>query len=135
MQISAAIGAEAMFFVASVLEGVGLVLVYDIFRIIRRVMKHGNIWISMEDIVYWLFCTISVFLLLYRENDGLMRAFSFLGILLGSVTYYSLFSRFVIKIGVLVLTPFSKIGKKILLFFKKVLKKVYKTIKMGLCKL
>ena len=101
MQISAAIGAEAMFFVASVLEGVGLVLVYDIFRIIRRVMKHGNIWISMEDIVYWLFCTISVFLLLYRENDGLMRAFSFLGILLGSVTYYFLFSRFVIKIGVL----------------------------------
>ena len=135
MQISAAIGAEAMFFVASVLEGVGLVLVYDIFRIIRRVMKHGNIWISMEDIVYWLFCTISVFLLLYRENDGLMRAFSFLGILLGSVTYYFLFSRFVIKIGVLVLTPFSKIGKKILLFFMKVLKKVYKTIKMGLCKL
>lgn len=135
MQISAAIGAEAMFFVASVLEGVGLVLVYDIFRIIRRVMKHGNIWISMEDIVYWLFCTISVFLLLYRENDGLMRAFSFLGILLGSVTYYFLFSRFVIKIGVLVLMPFSKIGKKILLFFKKVLKKVYKTIKMGLCKL
>ena len=116
---------------ASVLEGVGLVLVYDIFRIIRRVMKHGNIWISMEDIVYWLFCTVSVFLLLYRENDGLMRAFSFLGILLGSVTYYFL----VIKIGVLVLTPFSKIGKKILLFFKKVLKKVYKTIKMGLCKL
>lgn len=123
MQISAAIGAEAMFFVASVLEGVGLVLVYDIFRIIRRVMKHGNIWISMEDIVYWLFCTVSVFLLLYRENDGLMRAFSFLGILLGSVTYYFLFSRFVIKIGVLVLTPFSKIGKKILLFFQESIEK------------
>lgn len=135
MRISAAIGAEAMFFLASVLEGVGLVLVYDIFRIIRRVIKHGNIWIGMEDIFYWLFCTVSVFLMLYRENDGMMRAFSFLGIMFGIAIYYFLFSRFVIKIGVLVLTPFSKIGKKILFFFRKVLKKVYKTIRMGLCKL
>ena len=150
MQISEAIGNEAVFFLLSVLEGMGLVFVYDIFRIVRRILKHGNIWIGIEDIFYWIFCTIAVFLLLYQTNDGMMRAFTFFGILLGMAIYYFLFSRFVIKISVLLfggilkglhkvfrvlLKPFVKIGKKILLFIKKQLKKICKAIKMGLCKL
>lgn len=134
MRVSAAIGMEAFFFLASVLEGMGLVFVYDIFRIIRRVIKHGIVWIGMEDILYWLFCTVAVFLLIYLKNDGMMRAFSFLGIMIGIAVYYFLFSRFVIKLGVLLLQPFARIGRKIRSFFKKVLKKVHKTIRMGLCK-
>ena len=150
MQVSETIGNEAVFFLLSVLEGVGLVLVYDAFRILRRIIKHGNIWIGLEDIFYWIFCTIAVFLLLYQKNDGMMRLFTFVGILFGMAIYYFLFSRFVIKLCVFVfggilkgigkvlgvlLSPFAKIGRKILAFLKKQLKKIYKAIKMGLCKL
>lgn len=146
MQVSDAIGNEVIFFLVSVLCGVGLVLTYDFFRILRRLIPHGNIWIGIEDVCYWIFGTVVVFLLLYQKNDGMLRAFCFLGIALGGVIYTFLFSRFVVKIFVKVLgtigKPFVKTGKKIITFIKKIiafirkqLKKLYKAIKIGLCKL
>lgn len=146
MQVSEAIGNEAIFFLVSVLCGMGLVLTYDFFRIIRRLIPHGNIWIGIEDVCYWIFGTVVVFLLLYQKNDGMLRAFCFLGIALGGIIYAFLFSRFVVKIFVWVLgaigKPFVKPGKKIITFIKKIiafirkrLKKLYKAIKIGLCKL
>lgn len=150
MQVSETIGNEAAFFVVSLLCGMGLVLVYDFFRIFRRLIPHGNIWIGMEDVCYWFLCTVVVFLLLYQKNDGMMRAFCFLGIALGGVIYAFLFSRYVVKISVKILgmilkvfgkilkllgKPFVKPGKKIVTFLVKQLKKLYKAIKIGLCKL
>lgn len=150
MQVSEAIGNEAVFFGVSVLSGMGLVLLYDVFRIFRRLIPHGNIWIGIEDACYWLMCTVFVFLLLYQKNDGMLRAFCFLGIALGGAVYVGVLSRFVITICVTVFgwilkflgkvfgtlaKPFVRYGKKILLFFRKWLKKVYKAIKIVLCKL
>ena len=150
MQISQTIGNEAVFFAVSMLCGMGLVFVYDLLRIFRRLAVHGNVWIGIEDVCYWIFCTIVVFLLLYQENDGMIRAFCFLGIILGGFIYAFLFSRFVLKISVTVLgaickflgkvlgvigKPFVKNGKKIFSFIMKQLKNIYKAIKMGLCKL
>ena len=150
MQVNEIIGNEASFFAISTLCGMGLVLVYDILRIFRRIVIHGNLWVGIEDICYWCFCTIVVFLLLYQKNAGMLRAFAFFGILVGGAIYSFLFSKFVVKICVkiletvlkfsgkvlgTVLSPFARIGKKILLFVAKWLKKLYKTIRMGLCKL
>lgn len=150
MQISEAIGNEVLLFCGSALCGMGLVFVYDLFRIFRRLVTHGNIWIGIEDACYWFFCTVMVFLLLYQRNDGMMRAFCFLGIALGGIIYAFLLSRFVVKICVKILgtilkflgkilgvfgKPFVKTGKKILTFARKQLKKLYKAIKIGLCKL
>ena len=72
MQVSEAIGNEATFFLVSMLCGMGLVLTYDFFRIIRRLIPHGNIWIGIEDVCYWIFGTVVVFLLLYQKNDGML---------------------------------------------------------------
>ena len=114
MQVSEAIGNEATFFLMSVLCGMGLVLVYDLFRIFRRLVPHGNIWIGIEDVCYWLFCTVVVFLLLYQRNDGMMRAFCFIGIAIGGVSYAFLLSRFVVKICVKILGTMLKFLGKIL---------------------
>ena len=150
MQVSEAIGNEATFFLVSLICGMGLVFLYDLFRIIRRLVPHGNIWIGIEDVCYWLMCTVVVFLLLYQKNDGMMRAFCFLGIAIGGASYAFLLSRFVVKISVNIFKtifkflgiilgfigkPFVKPGKKILCFLRKQLKKLYKAIKIGLCKL
>lgn len=150
MQIGEVIREEAIFFCVSLLAGVGLVLVYDVFRILRRVIKHGIILIGIEDICFWILCTVTIFLLLYRENDGMLRFFAFIGILSGMGIYLALFSRFILrffvwlftgiwrgikKTGHVVFGPFVKVLRKILLFLKKWLKKWYKAIKMGLCKM
>jgi len=150
MTISEAIGNEAIFFLTSILCGMGLVFVYDMFRILRRLLPHGNLWIGIEDICYWLFCTVLVFLLLYQGNDGRVRGFAFLGIAIGVVVYAWLLSRFIVTLCVKVFgailkllrkvlrtlgKPFVQSGKKLVQFFRKQLKKLYKAIKMGLCKL
>ena len=60
---------EAFVFVCSALCGSALFFVYDLFRIFRRLVPHGEVWIGVEDFFYWLLCTAAVFLLLYQKND------------------------------------------------------------------
>ena len=150
MRVNEAIQGEAVFFFTSFFVGVGLVLFYDVFRILRRVIKHGTVWIGIEDISFWVLCTAAVFLLLYRENDGMMRLFAFVGILFGMGVYLAVLSKFVIRIFVWILSkllkgvqkvgrvlfgPIWKIIKKIVLIVKKGLKKWCKAIKMSLYKM
>ena len=50
--VSEGIFTEAVFLGISVLVGMGLFLLYDIFRIFRRIVPHGAIWIGVEDFCY-----------------------------------------------------------------------------------
>lgn len=149
MLVNESISREAIFLGISLLLGVVLFLLYDILRIFRRVVPHGNIWIGIEDFLYWICCAAVVFVMLYQENDGMVRGFALGGIVIGMMLYYLLFSRFVIRINVAILktvlgffgkilhflfSPFIKIWKKIFGFFKKQLKKVIRAIKIGISK-
>lgn len=150
MTVSATISEQAASLLVSVLIGAALFFLYDIFRIFRRVVPHNNFWIGMEDFLYWLCSTAVVFVMLYRENDGMVRGFSIGGIVLGMLVYYALISRFMIRINVVIFRtifgvigriagvifrPVKKQGKKFTSFFRKQLKKVCRAVKMGLCKL
>lgn len=148
--ISTAIYREASFLGVSFLVGMGLFFLYDILRIFRRIFPHGAIWVGIEDFVYWLVCTGAVFAMLYRENDGMVRGFALGGAAIGMLLYYLVLSRFVIRINVFVIKKILKaigkilhvlfgpllwIGKKVWGFLKKQLKKIYRAVRMGLCKL
>lgn len=149
MDIQESIGQEAVFLGVSVLLGMLLFLVYDILRIFRRIFPHGNIWIGAEDFCYWILCTAAVFVMLYQENDGMVRGFSIGGVVLGMLLYYLLLSRLVIKVHVAVFgailgfikknleiltRPFRKINRKFWSFLKKQLKKLYRAIRIGISK-
>lgn len=150
MVVSEAIGHEAVVLGIAVLVGAGLFLLYDILRIFRRIVPHGNIWIGMEDFLYWIICTAAVFAMLYQGNEGMVRGFALGGVVVGMLLYYLLFSRLVIRVNVLVLKtvlgvlkkflgtlfgPILRILKKFIRFIRKELKKLAKAVKMGLCKL
>ncbi len=150
MQVSESIGNEAIFLGISILLGAVLFLLYDILRIFRRVIPHGAVWIGIEDFLYWLICTAAVFLMLYQENDGMVRGFAIGGVIAGTLLYYLLLSRYVIKMNVWLwkhilgilkpifcffYRPVAKYGKKTGSFLLKQLKKIGKVVKMGLCKL
>lgn len=149
-RVSAGIHTELTFFAVAVLVGMALFLLYDIFRIFRRIVPHGVIWIGIEDFIYWILCTVAIFLMLYRENDGMIRGFAIGGVILGMGIYFVLFSRFVIRFQVAVLKkilgflgkiihfffyPVWKILRKIVHFVHKQLKKIGKAVKISLCKL
>jgi spore cortex biosynthesis protein YabQ len=103
---------ENEFLLHSLLMGVFITYVYDLLRIFRRVIPHGSFLVSLEDFVFWVYCGIEVFLLMYHESDGTLRWFAVIGALAGMVSYKKLISPFLVKYVSLVLNKLlSVIGK------------------------
>lgn len=143
--VSGTIAGEGSLLLISVLFGFALMLVYDIVRIFRHIIRHGTIFMAVEDVLYWLFCAIGIFAMLYQENEGLLRWFVLGGVAIGmlfenhfvSPSIVSLFVK-VIRIWLRIIKKFLRIFgkplKKIYLFLRKELKKIRKAIKIGLSK-
>ncbi|MDF2474209.1 MAG: hypothetical protein K0R21_1991 [Anaerocolumna sp.] len=154
-----AIFLELRFFGASILWGIILLIIYDFLRIIRRIVKHNSIMIGMQDIIYWLICSILIFRMMYQQNDGIIRGFSILAMLLGMIFYHYTISdrlvnlisnsinailEFICKVLRFICSPFIFLFKKILKilswvfgklkklfnYFIKILKKIFKSSKI-----
>ena len=154
---------EVTFFLHSVLVGLVITFAYDWILICRRLLKHGRILMSVEDLIYWFVCGISVFYMLYRENSGVLRWFAVMGAALGMFFYKIIFKNhfvnimstyihkimwFMFRVIQIVLKPikclFSAVRrfvrfllrkfKKVKEFVKKRLTVFIKTLRMVLCK-
>ncbi len=88
---------ENEFLLYALLMGIFITFVYDVLRICRRVIPHGSFWISMEDLCFWIYCAMEVFLLMYHESDGTLRWFAVLGAMAGMFAYKKLISPFFVK--------------------------------------
>lgn len=83
---------ENIFLFYALLMGIFITFVYDILRIFRRVVPHGNFLVSLEDMAFWIYCATEVFLLMYHESDGTLRWFAVLGAMVGMLLYKKLVS-------------------------------------------
>lgn len=106
------------------LSGAGLSLVYDMIRVIRRIVPHGIILVSIEDLVYWVAAGGWLFLKACQVNNGIIRGYMLLGIGAGALAYGILFGRW-----------FMRIATKWILVAKKRLKRVTKAVTIELKKL
>ena len=113
---------EATFFFHSVFVGIVITFVYDWFLILRGLVKHGIFWISVEDFLFWFACGISVFYMLYRENNGVLRWFAVLGAIIGMSAYKMTVSKMFVNV-------MSTCIYKILCFLSRVIQIVLKPIK------
>lgn len=157
MEVSAEILKEADVLLAAFLTGALLLFVYDVLRIVRKIVPHKMWLVGVEDVVFWIGSALALFAMLYRENSGYIRGFVIGGVLVGMLLYNLLLSAWVVAGSVFLLKkvlfvlsrplvwtarlfkrPLRFAGrktKKILRFLKKELKKLWKTVKIGVCKL
>jgi len=123
---------ENIFLFYALLMSIFITFVYDILRIIRRVIPHGILLVSLEDIGFWIYCEVKVFLLMYHESNGTLRWFAVLGALVGMILYKKLVSPFFVKyISMLlqkILNVIVKIGSKILKPLNLLISKVRKIV-------
>lgn len=130
--LSQSIYHEIQFLLDSVLLGIIISFVYDNIRVIRRVIPHNTFFISVEDLLFWIFVAIYIFLLQHRENNGIFRWFSVIGALVGMMVYRKIAGRFYIKNMTIVL---RKVLKLLYVFFSTVLSPIYyvekKTLHLG----
>ena len=67
--------------------GMFLPFVYDILVILRKVISHKIFWVIVEDFFYWIWTSLWIFSVLYRENDGSFRGYTIFAMVLGMVLY------------------------------------------------
>lgn len=129
---------EAYFFGCCVLTGIAVIFMYDVLRVFRRIVKHGVVAIGIEDFIYWVGCSFFVFHMIYIRNDGIIRGFAILAIVLGMLTYNLTISRIFVKYISMILNKIIKIVtdpiKWILKICTNMLKKCYKAVKIMLTK-
>lgn len=76
-----------------ILYGMAITFVYDMLRIIRRVIIHSSFFVSLEDFFYWIAVAIGIFLLLYYTNDGNLRWVAVLVVFFGMLLYKKIFGN------------------------------------------
>jgi spore cortex biosynthesis protein YabQ len=93
-----ALSIELRFFMISIFSGAVLLIVYDVFRIARRLIKHNSYFIAFEDFFFWVGASLFIFTMLYRENDGIIRGFAIMGMAIGAVLYHYIVSELIVNL-------------------------------------
>ena len=130
---------QAYLFLVFSLTGVAIGILFDFFRILRRSIKTSNIVTYIQDILFWILTGIIVLYNIWYFNNGELRIFVFLGLILGILIYMATLSSIIVKIFTRIMiflinilkVPFkmiykiiSKIITEITIFFYKNTKKL-----------
>ncbi len=117
---------ETDFILHALYMGVYITFVYDALRVLRRVISHPDFLVSLEDMGFWIYCAVKVFLLMYYESNGTLRWFAICSALAGMFLYLKLVSPLWLKYASLLL---GKILEILLKFLKLLLKPIYRIVR------
>ena len=94
--MSESIVKETVFLLHCISVGVLITFAYDLLLVCRNCFRHGRILVSIEDFLYWAVCAIFIFLVLYCENDGILRGYCIIGAAIGMMFYKKFFSPYIV---------------------------------------
>ncbi len=117
---------QAYLFLVFIVNGVLIGLLFDFFRIARKVIQTNDIVTYLEDILFWILTGVIVLYSIFVFNNGELRLFMFLGILLGAFAYMITLSSYVIKINVKIIEGLKKVFAVIFLPIKAIYQLVHK---------
>lgn len=108
---------ETFVFLYSVLLGVAEGIVFDAFRAVRKHIPRSFAAVGATDVLYWIFSGMLFASAVYSITGGGLRAYIFVGMLLGAVLYFLLFGRVALRVISVTFSVFLKIFQ----FFFKIL--------------
>lgn len=91
------VSSQAYIFLCTVIGGMVVGFVYDIFRVSRKIIKTKNIIVYLEDIIFWFLVSFLTFMVLFMSNSGQIRGYAFIGLVLGVIIYALLISYYVVR--------------------------------------
>jgi spore cortex biosynthesis protein YabQ len=112
-----------------VTSGLGLGILFDLYRVLTEFLNIKRWLTSIFDFLYGIIAALAVFQVLYYSNHGQLRLFVFIGLFVGIMIYYRLFSLAVIHtfkrlitliqwlFNVLIMTPIKAVYKLIVIIF------------------
>lgn len=115
--------------------GILIGIVFDMFRIIRKSFKTPDFITYIEDILFWIISGALLLFCIFTFNNGELRLYLFISIILGNLLYLSTLSKYFIKLS----TYLIDILKKILYYpysiIKKIIQKIYNPLALFFKKL
>ena len=123
---------QAYLFLIFIINGVLIGLLFDFFRILRKSFKTKDMITYIQDIIFWILTGFIILYSTFTFNNGEIRIFMFVAILLGVVFYMMLISSYVITVNVTIINFIKNIILKtfniILLPFKWIYKIIEKIL-------
>lgn len=128
-------------FLLSIFYGVFLGILYGCFRVFRKVMVHKDRFVHLEDILYCVIAAFGLFYIFHVYNDGIMRSYVLLGILIGAEAYFvfgsGIFEKILYKLSGILCFLLKKVFgwcvmplQKSVIFLVKSLKKIGRTVRI-----
>ena len=106
-------------FFYAVTLGIILSVLFDFFRTIRISYKHNNIFVFIEDIVFFLISTFLTFMFLMARCNGEFRTYVISAILIGFFIYRITLSKIILPTSVIITKFFIRLFGKFFLLFQK----------------
>ena len=110
---------EIYIFAIFILNGALIGILFDVFRILRKSFKTPDILTNIEDIFFILISGFIILYTIFRLNNGQIRIYMLIALILGITLYITFISKYFIKLNVNIIKFIKLILKKILniLFF------------------
>lgn len=105
---------QSNLFLIFIINGIIIGLLFDFFRILRRSFKTSDIATYIQDILFWILTGFILLYSIFTFNNGQIRSFMFLAVIIGIIIYMLFASSYIIKLNVTIINFFKKIIKKIL---------------------
>ena len=119
------LGEQISVFLLSLLVGMALGALYDVFRISRVAFYTSPTAVFIEDVLFFLICGVTTFFFGLTVMDGILRAFLLIGELLGAVLYHFTLGRLVMGVAVKIIGMIKAIFR---FLFKWVLRPLWRIL-------
>ncbi len=114
----------SIYFICGIIIGI----FFDLFRILRQSFKTSDIVTYIEDIIFGILTGIFLIFIIFIFDNGELRAFTFIALVLGAILYLLTISRYFIRINVNILTFLKKVIVKTFIIISypfKIIKKYF----------
>lgn len=92
--------------------GIYICFLYDLLRTLRRIVRHNRRMVTLEDICFWAYCAVKMFLYLYHVSNGKCRWFSIVGAIMSMCIYEKLLGRHFVYGMPVILTKMKRLFRK-----------------------
>ena len=95
-------------FIAFILNGFLIGIIFDCFRILRKSFKTPDFVTYIEDILFGIITGLLILYSILKFNNGELRLFLFIGIFLGLLLYLLVFSKVFMKTSIFIISMLKK---------------------------
>lgn len=116
-------------FIAFILNGFLIGIIFDCFRILRKSFKTPDFVTYIEDILFGILTGLLILYSILKFNNGELRLFLFIGIFLGLLLYLLVFSKVFMKVSIFIISIIKKTINILIIipinFIYKLFKKIF----------